>query len=105
MTQYVFYALGGVALFCIGLHAMILARHLVRKVMALNIAGSGVFLLLVALTRRMPSVIADPVPQAMVLTGIVVAFSATAFALELALRIYRATGRAALDQGERPDDR
>jgi len=103
MSQYIVFAFGAVALFCIGLHGAIVCRHLVRKVIALNIAGSGVFMLLVSFGRRAPHELIDPVPQAMVLTGIVVAFAASAFALALALRIFRTTGRAALDQGERPD--
>jgi len=104
ITQYDVYALGALALFSIGLHGMIVCRHLVRKVIALNFAGSGVFMLIVSFARRVPEAV-DPVPQAMVLTGIVVAFAATAFALALVLRIYRETGRAALDQGDSPRSR
>ena len=99
ITQYDIYALGALALFSIGLHGMIVCRHLVRKVIALNFAGSGVFMLLVAFARRAPDAV-DPVPQAMVLTGIVVAFAATAFALALVLRVYRETGRAVLDEDD-----
>ena len=104
ITQFDIYALGALALFSIGLHGLIVCRHLVRKIIAFNIAGSGVFLLLVALGRRAPETV-DPVPQAMVLTGIVVAFAATAFALDLSLRIHRETGRAVLDQGDAPGER
>jgi multicomponent Na+:H+ antiporter subunit C len=39
---------------------------------------------------------ADPVPQAMVITGIVVAFAASALAVALALRLFGDTGRATL---------
>ena len=38
----------------------------------------------------------DPVPQALVITGIVVAFSATALAVALLLRLFQATGSATL---------
>ncbi len=38
----------------------------------------------------------DPVPQALVITGIVVAFSATALAVALLLRLFAETGRATL---------
>ena len=38
----------------------------------------------------------DPVPQAMVITGIVVAFSATALAVALLLRLFQETGSATL---------
>jgi multicomponent Na+:H+ antiporter subunit C len=38
----------------------------------------------------------DPVPHALVITGIVVAFSATALAVALLLRLYDSTGQATL---------
>ena len=104
LTQYDLYALGAVALFAIGVQGVLVCRHLVRKVIAINMAGSGVFMLLVALARRVPEG-ADPVPQAMVLTGIVVAFAATALALSIVLRIHRETGAAVLDRGDPQDGR
>jgi multicomponent Na+:H+ antiporter subunit C len=39
---------------------------------------------------------ADPVPQAMVITGLVVAFAATALALVLTLRLHQTTGAVTL---------
>src|SRR5262249_38712001 len=39
----------------------------------------------------------DPVPQALVITGMVVAFAATAMALALLLRLFAASGTTALD--------
>ena len=89
------YALIGVGLFTLGLYAMIVHAHLLRKILALNVMGSGVFMILVALAKRsgdMP----DPVPHAMVITGIVVAVSATALALTLMLKLSAASGRATL---------
>ena len=38
----------------------------------------------------------DPVPQALVITGLVVAFSATALAVALGLRLFEETGHATL---------
>ena len=48
----------------------------------------------------------DPVPQAMVITGIVVAFAASALAVALILRLAEATGTVSLDPdaGAKPDD-
>jgi multicomponent Na+:H+ antiporter subunit C len=48
---------------------------------------------------------ADPVPQAMVLTGIVVAVAATSVALGMALRVAARTGRPYLDEDQPPEDR
>lgn len=95
------YALVGVALFTIGVAGLLLQEHLLRKIIAFNIMGSGSFLVLVGLGQRggMP----DPVPQAMVLTGIVVAVAATALALALGRRMLNLTGRMSLQQ-RGPDD-
>jgi multicomponent Na+:H+ antiporter subunit C len=46
----------------------------------------------------------DPVPQALVITGIVVAFSATAIAVALLLRLFAATGQATLGTHDPRDD-
>ncbi|MEE4110375.1 MAG: NADH-quinone oxidoreductase subunit K [Halieaceae bacterium] len=99
MESALLFALAGVGLFCIGLRALVMHAHLLRKILAINLMGSGVFLVLVA-----PADPGDPVPQAMVITGIVVAVSATAFALNLMLKLVHATGRAVLDPGETKDN-
>jgi multicomponent Na+:H+ antiporter subunit C len=92
------FALAGLGLLVIGAWALVLRAHLIRKVLAINIMGSGAFLILVGAGSTGDGV--DPVPQAMVITGIVVAISATALALALVLRIANATGKPAL-----PEDR
>ncbi len=94
------YALVGVGLFCIGLYGLIAYTQLLRKILAINIMGSGLFLVLVALAKRTLEGAPDPVPHAMVITGIVVAVSATALALGLLLRVAAETGRDELpDEG------
>ena len=90
------YALVGIGLFCLGLHALIVHDHLLSKILAINVMGSGVFLVLVARARRGGDSPPDPVPHAMVITGIVVAISATALALRLMLKVKAVTGRAEL---------
>ena len=99
MSLAVLYALAGVGLFVLGVHGLIVHAHLLRKILALNIMGSGVFLIMVALARRAPEA-PDPVPHAMVITGIVVAVSATALALVLVLRLKEATGRTGLNEDQ-----
>ena len=95
MSHVFLYALIGVGLFTLGLYALITYAHLLRKILAINVMGSGVFLVLVALASRTQTV-PDPVPHAMVITGIVVAVSATAMALALMLRLRDASGRVEL---------
>lgn len=93
MTSGLVYALAGVVLFVMGVGGVILLAHALRRILAFNLMGSGAFLVLVGLAQRDGGV--DPVPQAMVLTGIVVAVAATALALALARR---------LQQGEQRDE-
>ena len=101
------YALTGVALFALGLYGLLVNRHLLRRIVAFNVIGSGVFLVFGAIAARGPGGGGtDPVPQAIVITGIVVAVSATALALTLCRRIHRATGRTSLpddDPGDPPE--
>ena len=87
MSVPVLYGLVGIALFCIALHAVIVATAPLRAILAVNVMSSGVFLVLVALARRTPGAMPDPVPHAMVITGIVVAVSATAMAIVLTQRL------------------
>jgi multicomponent Na+:H+ antiporter subunit C len=85
--------LAGAALVGMGLYGLVTHPHLLRKIVSFNVIGGGVFLLFGAIARRGAAAGfgADPVPQALVITGIVVAFSATALAVALLLRYFRET--------------
>jgi multicomponent Na+:H+ antiporter subunit C len=96
------YAVVGVVLFVLGFFGLIVHAHLVRKLIAFNIMGSGVFLVLVGLPQRTAGTLPDRVSEALVLTGIVVAVSATAFGLALARRLYDLTGKPRLPNDPRP---
>ena len=100
MTQALFFMLVAAGLFGIGLYGLLSRTHWLRRILALNVMSNAVFLLLIALGRRGDSAATDPVPQAMVLTGIVIAISTTAFALMLARRLYRETGKTAPTESE-----
>jgi multicomponent Na+:H+ antiporter subunit C len=101
MTSSMLFALVGVGLIGLGLYALIIRGHLLRKVLAFNIISSGVFLVLAGLAAGGAAEASDPVPQAMVLTGIVIAVAATAFALALMLALRQATGRTRLDDSDK----
>jgi len=88
------YALAGVALCGLGLAGFVLLRHMLRRLLAFNLIGSGTFLVLVGLAQHRGG--PDPVPQALVLTGIVVAIAATALAIVLIRRYFHLTGRTSL---------
>ncbi|QQO57171.1 MAG: Na+/H+ antiporter subunit C [Thiohalocapsa sp. PB-PSB1] len=98
MTTGLLFALVGIALFALGTAGVVLINQLLRRILAFNLMGSGAFLVLVGLAQR--GDVPDPVPQAMVLTGIVVAVAATALALALVRRLYRLTGRLELPEDD-----
>jgi multicomponent Na+:H+ antiporter subunit C len=101
MSTAILAGLTGAALIGLGLYGLITHPHPLRKILAFNLLGSGVFLMFGIIARKGAAAgfAADPVPQAMVITGIVVAFSATALAVALLLRLVQETGRTTL----RPD--
>lgn len=98
MTAYHLYLLLSVLLWGVGLHGLLVQRHLLRRIMALNIMSSGVFMLMVALATREDPV--NPVLQALVVTGLVVATSATAFAVRLATATTASERRDSEQDGE-----
>jgi multicomponent Na+:H+ antiporter subunit C len=104
MSLALLYGLAGIVLVAMGLYAALAARHVLRRLLGLNVLGSGVFMMLVALASRSVAVAGhpDPVPHAMVLTGIVVAVSATALALALLRRMHRHDGSAQLPEDRLP---
>ncbi|MBN2404859.1 MAG: cation:proton antiporter subunit C [Coriobacteriia bacterium] len=98
-----------VVLFLIGLYAVIAKDNLIKKFMGLNIMETAIFAFIVALGvvdggdapimgegARAP--FTNPIPQALILTGIVVAVSTTALALSLIIRIYRQCGTIEADE-------
>jgi len=91
MSAMEIFGLCGVALVGLGLYGLIVQVHPFRKILAFNVLGSGVFVIFGAIAGRggPGGEGADPVPQALVITGIVVAFSATALAVALVKRLAR----------------
>ena len=81
------FALTGCALIGLGLYGFIVHAHLLRRILAFNVIGSGIFLLFGALGYLGIGQGTDPVPQALIITGIVVALSLTAFAVALVIKL------------------
>ncbi|RUO29963.1 Na+/H+ antiporter subunit C [Aliidiomarina sedimenti] len=98
MTTDFWFACIGAVLIAMALFTFIRHTHLLRRILAFNIMGSGVFLILVGLAQHQRQT--DPVPQALVLTGIVVAVAATALALIIFRRFYQLSGRTELDEDQ-----
>ena len=102
MNEATLFGLCGAALIGLGLYGLITNPEPLRKILAFNLLGSGVFLVFGFISRRAAADVfpGDPVPQAMVITAIVVAFAATALAIALVLRLLAQTGRASLNSDE-----
>ena len=98
MTAATVFGLCAALLVGIGLFGLIVNPHPLRKILAFNVIGSGVFVLLGAVARRgaAAGMAGDPVPQALLITGIVVAFSATALAVALLRRLFDESGSVTL---------
>ena len=105
MTGATLFGLCGAALVGLGLWGLICHPGALRKVLAFNLLGSGVFLVFGVIARRGGGVLSaagvgvdgDPVPQALVITGLVVAFAAPALAVTLLQRFAQASGRSTLE--------
>lgn len=93
------YGLLGAVLVGLGLFGLLVQPQPLRKILAFNLLGGGVFLLFGVFARRgaAAGLGGDPVPHAMVITGIVVAFAATALAVALLIRLYELSGGAPLE--------
>ena len=85
-ASHTMFLLTGAALFALGLRGVFARVAPLRRIIAVNVMGNGVFLVFIALAARVTGDRLDPVPHAMVLTGIVVAVCATGLALTLADR-------------------
>jgi multicomponent Na+:H+ antiporter subunit C len=99
------YGLCAAALVGIGLFGLILHPTPLRKVISFNLVGCGAFLFFGIAARRGAGAgfAGDPIPQALVITGIVVAFAATALAVALILRMLEA-GASTVDAKPLPPD-
>lgn len=98
-------------LFCIGFMMLLFGRNMIRKLIGMNIMDTGIYLFLASLGyiygRKAPIIeggdtsslsYINPVPSALVLTGIVVSVSVTAVMLSLAVRLYERYHTLNLDE-------
>ena len=104
------FALASGVLYAAGIYLM-LRRRLAQLIIGIGLLSNGTNLLIFTaggLTRARPPVVpegaatlvqpyADPVPQALVLTAIVIGFGLTAFLLVLAHRVHTTAGTDDID--------
>lgn len=95
-------------LFLTGLYGVIGKKNIIKKVFGLAILNSTIVILFVmegaSIGNKVPiltegiSLIVDPVPQALMLTAIVIGVCVTALALAMAYRLYNSTGTFDIDE-------
>jgi multicomponent Na+:H+ antiporter subunit C len=102
MINYPYFA--AAILFIIGAFTVLTRSNLFKKLIGINIMESAIFLMFIAagnirggavpiLDQANPkAAYINPVPSALMLTGIVVSVSVTAFALALIIRLYQSYG-------------
>ncbi len=103
------YLTGAMALVGIGLYIVLTNTNILRIIVGLNIVDSGTNLFIVTIAWHPKSVMpiytatnnlvvdghvvaADPLPQSLVLTAIVIGLGTTALALAIAVKIYQKYG-------------
>ncbi len=96
------------AMFLVGFWGIVGRKNIIKKIFGLNLINTAVVILFVLEGSRVGSQvpimdgtvehIADPVPQALMLTAIVIGVCMTALALALAFRLYKASGTFNIDE-------
>jgi len=94
---------------------LILRRNLLKVVIGFSLVSHGTNLLLLTTGKLKRGAVpilqegfqgphADPLPQALILTAIVISFAVTAFMLALVYRTYQTVGTDDLDRMRRPPE-
>ena len=105
------FEVAAVIVFGIGFMNLLLRKNLIKKIIGFNIMDSSVFLFLASqgyIEGRIAPIVVDgvqdvskyinPIPSGLVLTGIVVSVSVSAFFLALVQRIYKKYHTIELDE-------
>lgn len=97
-----------IVIFLIGFWIMLSHANLIKKIIGMNIMESAIFLFFVAIGYikggvapigyEAENVYVNPLPSALILTGIVVSVSITAFALGLVVKLYQHYGTVNIDE-------
>ena len=106
-----YYDSAAMILFGVGFMTLLLNNNLIKKIIGMNIMDTSIFLFFITKGyihgKQAPIYDAlgnsgvgfiNPLPSALILTGIVVAVSTTAFALALTIRIHETYGTIELDE-------
>ncbi len=95
------YYITSIALILIGMYAVLVKKNLIKMIIGLSIVDGGLHLLFIAIgyvdsgtapifskAGLKAADMVDPIPQALVLTAIVIGLAVTAVALAIIIRLY-----------------
>lgn len=91
----------GIALFVIGLYGLIARRNMIKTVISLGIIQAGIILFFLTINFTLKSqppigteqsLMADPLPQALMITAIVIGVAVTAVTLTMFMTLYHRYG-------------
>ena len=104
LNNYMFY-IGAFGLIFIGLFILMTKKNLIKVIIGLSILDTGIYLFFITIgyiengtapifskAGLSSDVMVDPVPQALVLTAIVIGVAILALALTLAIKLYKHYG-------------
>jgi multicomponent Na+:H+ antiporter subunit C len=104
LSDYIYY-FGAFSLIFIGLYIVLIKKNLIKVIIGLSIIDTGINLFLISVgyikggtapifskPGLKASDMVDPVPQALVLTAIVIGVAVLALALSLAVKLYKHYG-------------
>lgn len=102
-----FYAMT-IIIFLIGFWIMLSHGNLIKKIIGMNIMESAIFLFFVAIgyvkdgvapiVDQPDAIYINPLPSALIMTGIIVSVSVTAFALAIIVKLYQHYGTVNIDE-------
>jgi len=95
------YYLTSIALILIGMYAVLVKKNLIKMIIGLSLIDGGIHLLFIAIgyvkdatapifskEGLQAAQMVDPIPQALVLTSIVIGLAVTAVSLAIIIRLY-----------------
>jgi len=102
--------IGAACLFVVGLYTVIAHSNLIKKIIGINIMETSVFLLFVSIgfvrgagppvlsSGQTNGAFVNPLPSALILTGIVVGVAITVYGLSMVIQIHQEYGTIELDE-------
>lgn len=102
---------GSMTLFFVGLFGLLTQKHIIKIFMSIAVMESSVFLFFIGMsfksdfiapiiddTHTNIAIMNDPIPQAMILTAIVIAMAVLALGVSFAIEYYKLTSRTNIDE-------